>query len=1238
MRHFNPRKFIFAVFPILLLLSLYQPALGADIKLAWDPNTESDLAGYKVYYGPASGTYGTPLNVGNVTTYTLTGLTYGQTYFIAVTAYDTSDRESGYSNEVSGTANDSETVSTPSVLSGPTSGTTGTSYTYTTGGSSSNLGHSVQYQFDWKGDGTDLSSWGSTSQSKAWSVAGTYNVRSRARCSTHTTVVSNWSSSLTVSISLPPQSYTVTTNPSGRQITVDSVNYTAPRTFSWTPGSNHTLSVTSPQNGSTGTQYVYASWSDGGARTHTITAPSSGTTYTASFTTQYSLTTSVSPSAGGTVSPSGTNWYNSAQSVSISATANAGYTFANWSGDFSGSTNPASIGMNGPKNVVANFTQNQYTLAVNINPSGSGLVSKNPDKSTYVYGEQITLTATANSGYTFSSWSGDITGTGNPFNLTINGNKTVTANFSNIPETISTPTVPSGPTTGTTGTSYTYTTGGATSSLGHSVQYQFDWKGDGTDLSSWGSATQSKTWAVAGTYNVRARARCSTHTSVVSSWSGARSITVSLGPQSYTVTTNPSNPSAHQITVDDVNYTAPQTFSWTPGSTHKLSAPSPQNGTSGTRYVYSSWSDGGAQTHYITVPSSGTTYTANFTTQYSLTTSVSPSAGGTVSPSGTNWYNSAQSVSISATANAGYTFANWSGDLSGSTNPVSIGMNGPKNLVANFETISTPTVPSGPTTGNTNSSNSYSTGGSSSNLGHTVEYQFDWKGDGTDLSSWGSGTQSKTWIAAGTYNVRARARCITHTSVVSSWSGSISVTISSPPISHTVTTNPSGLDINVDGVDYIAPQTFSWTPGSSHTLHASSPQPRNPASRYVYVSWSDGGGQTHTITASSSNSNHTADFKKQHKFKASAEPPEGGAITANGTVITSSDSNYYDSDQNITILATASSGYGFTGWEGDLSGTTNPVYVNMSEPKTVIAHFTPIPGATTLVSPSGTIFISAPTYTWNAVAESTWYYLWVNDSTGAKIQQWYTAADAGCASGTGTCSATPAIALTPGACQWKVQTYSSGGYGPWSSPMSFTVSPPGVATLASPSGEIADTTPTYTWNAISAATWYHLYVNDSTGNKVNQWYTADACGCASGTGSCSVTPTTEVLGSCEWWLQAYNSAGIGPWSAPLAFTVPPPAAATLVSPSGTITDTTPTYIWNAVSNATWYCISVNDSTGNKIYRWYSADACGCASGTGSCSITPTTVLAQGLGQWWIRTYNAAGFGPWSAPMSFTVSP
>ena len=99
---------------------------------------------------------------------------------------------------------------------------------------------------------------------------------------------------------------------------------------------------------------------------------------------------------------------------------------------------------------------------------------------------------------------------------------------------------------------------------------------------------------------------------------------------------------------------------------------------------------------------------------------------------------------------------------------------------------------------------------------------------------------------------------------------------------------------------------------------------------------------------------------------------------------------------------------------------------------------------------------------------------------------------------------------------------------------------------------------------------------------------------------------------------------------------PPPPPATLISPSGTITTTTPTYTWNAVSEATEYDLKVNDSKENKILRWYTSSEAGCASGIGTCSVTPTTALAAGSGTWWIQAKNSAGTGPWSSGMSFTV--
>ena len=96
MRFLTCRKLLFALFALSFFTLLSGNAWGAQLKFAWDPNGESDLAGYKVYYGTTSGNYGSPINVGNVTTYTLSGLTAGQRYYIDVKAYDTSSNESGY--------------------------------------------------------------------------------------------------------------------------------------------------------------------------------------------------------------------------------------------------------------------------------------------------------------------------------------------------------------------------------------------------------------------------------------------------------------------------------------------------------------------------------------------------------------------------------------------------------------------------------------------------------------------------------------------------------------------------------------------------------------------------------------------------------------------------------------------------------------------------------------------------------------------------------------------------------------------------------------------------------------------------------------------------------------------------------------------------------------------------------------------------------------------------------------
>jgi len=90
-------KFLLLLLAVALLSFTPRSVVADEITLAWDANTEEDLAGYRLYFGPASRDYISYIDVGNVTTYTTD--VADQTY-IAATAYDTESNESGYSNEV----------------------------------------------------------------------------------------------------------------------------------------------------------------------------------------------------------------------------------------------------------------------------------------------------------------------------------------------------------------------------------------------------------------------------------------------------------------------------------------------------------------------------------------------------------------------------------------------------------------------------------------------------------------------------------------------------------------------------------------------------------------------------------------------------------------------------------------------------------------------------------------------------------------------------------------------------------------------------------------------------------------------------------------------------------------------------------------------------------------------------------------------------------------------------------
>ena len=127
---------------MVMFLAWCTPTYALDVTLQWDANTEADLAGYRVYYkaetsGPSYNGTGavegnSPIDVGNRTEITLHGLDEDVTYFFAVTAYNTDQLESGFSNQVSiskGAPEQNPVLSNPSVS--PATGSPNTNFTYT---------------------------------------------------------------------------------------------------------------------------------------------------------------------------------------------------------------------------------------------------------------------------------------------------------------------------------------------------------------------------------------------------------------------------------------------------------------------------------------------------------------------------------------------------------------------------------------------------------------------------------------------------------------------------------------------------------------------------------------------------------------------------------------------------------------------------------------------------------------------------------------------------------------------------------------------------------------------------------------------------------------------------------------------------------------------------------------------------------------------------------------------------
>ncbi len=137
---------------------------------------------------------------------------------------------------------------------------------------------------------------------------------------------------------------------------------------------------------------------------------------------------------GTTDPPPGNHQYGSAGLVEIRAIPDGGWRFDHWEGSVNSTDNPLEVEARGGPSVTAVFVEDPRTYTLTLSVTGHGSLNIAPGTQAYPIDCAITLTATANAGWRFDHWAGDITGSTNPVSFTLDGNKSVDAVFVEEPK------------------------------------------------------------------------------------------------------------------------------------------------------------------------------------------------------------------------------------------------------------------------------------------------------------------------------------------------------------------------------------------------------------------------------------------------------------------------------------------------------------------------------------------------------------------------------------------------------------------------------------------------------------------------------------------------------------------------------------------------------------------------------------------------------------------------------------
>ncbi len=703
----------------------------------------------------------------------------------------------------------------------------------------------------------------------------------------------------------------------------------------------------------------------------------------------YTVSVSASPEEGGTVSGSGS--YTQGQQCTVMASANEGYAFLHWSenNNVVSTDSVYRFSVMSHRELVARFeavVPEEYTIAVSASPSNGGSVSGG---GVFQEGQSCTVRATANTGYTFVNWTenGNQVSANANYTFTVNGNRTLVANFTAGSYIISATVEPenSGTITGAGGYEYGQScTLRATANTGYTFE---KWTENGTQVST--NATY--------TFTV----------------SGSRSFVAHFKVNSYTITVS-ANPPAGGVA------TGGGTFEY--GQSCTLTA------TANSGYNFTNWTEGSnvvsSNASYTFTVTGNRTLKANFTQQapqnYTISVSANPSEGGTVTGGGT--YQQSQSCTVRATANSGYTFSKWTenGNQVSTSANYTFTVTGNRTLVAHF--IANPqsytiTVTANPTNGGTvNGGGTYQQGQSctviavpnrASSFSESWDYglngwtNIDADGDG---HVWYHGSEAgnhnyapipshsgeghlmgESWCNAlvqalcpDDYLVSPQRYDIGNSSALSFWACAQDV---SYPAEHFGVAISMGS--NTNSSDFTTIQEWTLTAKSigsktigrdgrftregtwyqySCNLSAYSGQQvwiairhfnccdmavmclddieLSSSSGFSFVNWTENGNvvstnASYTFTVNS-NRNLVANFTQQapqsYHINVSANPSNGGSVSGGGT---------YQQGQSCTVHAAANNGYTFVNWtENGTQVSTNANYTfTVNSNRNLVANF-----------------------------------------------------------------------------------------------------------------------------------------------------------------------------------------------------------------------------------------------------------------------------------------------------------